>query len=79
MSADSFRMLCIVSRSAGGRWRNWSKRKPEGNPFFAIQFFTALAEEELLAFDPVSAAWQWEIKRIRAKNYVTCPDLWGRH
>ncbi|MDB6043617.1 MAG: histidine kinase, partial [Gammaproteobacteria bacterium] len=25
-----------------------------GNPFFAIQFFTALAEEGLLAFDPVT-------------------------
>jgi predicted ATPase len=26
--------------------------KTGGNPFFAIQFFTALAEEGLLAFDP---------------------------
>jgi predicted ATPase len=42
--------------------------KAGGNPFFAIQFFTALAEEGLLAFDPVAAAWQWNIDRIRAKN-----------
>ena len=28
--------------------------KTGGNPFFAIQFFTALAEEGLLAFDPVA-------------------------
>jgi PAS domain S-box-containing protein len=44
--------------------------KAGGNPFFAIQFFTALAEEGLLAFDPVAAAWQWNIDRIRAKSYT---------
>src|SRR5713101_9737050 len=31
--------------------------KTGGNPFFAIQFFTALADEGLLAFDPVAPAW----------------------
>src|SRR5271165_4551834 len=41
-----------------------------GNPFFAIQFFTALAEEGLLAFDPVAPAWQWDVDRIRAKSYT---------
>jgi PAS domain S-box-containing protein len=46
------------------------QEKTGGNPFFAIQFFTALAEEGLLAFDPVAAAWQWEINRIRAKSYT---------
>jgi PAS domain S-box-containing protein len=44
--------------------------KTGGNPFFAIQFFTALAEEGLLAFDPVAAAWQWDINRIRDKSYT---------
>ena len=44
--------------------------KTGGNPFFAIQFFNALAEEGLVAFDPVAPAWQWEIDRIRAKNYT---------
>ena len=44
--------------------------KTGGNPFFAIQFFTALAEEGLLAFDPVTRAWQWNIDRIRAKSYT---------
>src|SRR6266404_3539605 len=34
------------------------QEKTAGNPFFAIQFFTALAEEGLLAFDPVAPAWQ---------------------
>jgi PAS domain S-box-containing protein len=44
--------------------------KTEGNPFFAIQFFTALADEELLSFDPVTSAWQWDIDRIRARSYT---------
>jgi PAS domain S-box-containing protein len=46
------------------------QEKTGGNPFFAIQFFTALAEEGLLAFDSVARAWQWDINRIRAKNYT---------
>jgi predicted ATPase len=41
-----------------------------GNPFFAIQFFIGLAEEKLLAFDPVAPAWQWDINRIRARSYT---------
>jgi PAS domain S-box-containing protein len=44
--------------------------KTGGNPFFAIQFFTALADEGLLAFDSVARAWQWDIDRIRAKSYT---------
>ena len=46
------------------------QEKTGGNPFFAIQFFTALADEGLLAFDSVALAWQWDIDRIRAKNYT---------
>jgi PAS domain S-box-containing protein len=44
--------------------------KTGGNPFFAIQFFTALADEGLLAFDPITRAWQWDIDRIRARSYT---------
>jgi predicted ATPase len=44
--------------------------KTGGNPFFAIQFFTALADEGLLSFDPATRAWQWDIDRIRAKSYT---------
>ena len=44
--------------------------KTGGNPFFAIQFFIALADEGLLAFEPVASAWQWNIDRIRAKSYT---------
>ena len=52
--------------------------KPGGNPFFAIQFLTALAEEGLLAFDPVALAWQWNIHRIRARSFTdNVVDLMG--
>ncbi len=44
--------------------------KTGGNPFFAIQFFTALADEGLLAFDSVAPGWQWDIDHIRAKSYT---------
>ncbi|MCU1336084.1 MAG: multi-sensor signal transduction multi-kinase [Bryobacterales bacterium] len=44
--------------------------KTGGNPFFAIQFLTALAEEGLLGFDPHAAAWIWDLARIRAKGYT---------
>ncbi len=44
------------------------QEKTGGNPFFAIQFFTALAEEGLLALDPITMAWQWNMSRIRAKG-----------
>jgi PAS domain S-box-containing protein len=43
--------------------------KTDGNPFFAIQFLTALAEEGLLRFDPEAAAWIWDLVHIRAKGY----------
>jgi predicted ATPase len=44
--------------------------KTGGNPFFAIQFLTALAEEGHLRFDPTEAAWIWDLARIRAKGYT---------
>ena len=44
--------------------------KTLGNPFFAIQFLAALAEEGLLAFEPDAAAWRWHLGRIRAKGYT---------
>src|SRR6202042_3322230 len=46
------------------------QEKTGGNPFFAIQFFTTLAEEGLLAFDSATHAWQWDVDRIRAKSYT---------
>jgi len=45
-------------------------RKTAGNPFFAIQFLSALAEEELLAFDHHTTRWSWDLDRIHAKGYT---------
>ena len=44
--------------------------KTGGNPFFAIQFISALAEEGLLTFDHDAARWSWGLERIRAKGYT---------
>ena len=44
--------------------------KTTGNPFFAIQFVTALAEEALLTFDYGAARWSWDLNRIHAKGYT---------
>ena len=44
--------------------------KTAGNPFFAIQFIYALAEEGLLTFDHRHARWHWDLNRIHAKGYT---------
>jgi predicted ATPase/signal transduction histidine kinase len=44
--------------------------KTGGNPFFVIQFFTALADEGSLWFDSANYAWTWEMSRLRAKEYT---------
>ncbi|MEA3206523.1 MAG: hypothetical protein QOG92_2235, partial [Verrucomicrobiota bacterium] len=44
--------------------------KTAGNPYFAIQFVYALAEEALLTFDHGHRRWSWELQRINAKGYT---------
>lgn len=44
--------------------------KTAGNPFFTIQFLTALAEGGLLVFDPRGAGWSWDLEEIRAKGFT---------
>ncbi|MGY4421936.1 putative ATPase/signal transduction histidine kinase [Bradyrhizobium sp. JR6.1] len=44
--------------------------KTDGNPFFAIQFISSLAEEGLLIFDHGDSRWSWELARIHAKGYT---------
>src|SRR6202044_3778555 len=46
------------------------QKKTAGNPFFAIQFISALADEGLLAFDSDTACWTWDLARIRAKSFT---------
>jgi PAS domain S-box-containing protein len=44
--------------------------KTGGNPFFAIQFISTLAEQGLLRFDHNAARWRWELDRIHGKGYT---------
>jgi PAS domain S-box-containing protein len=44
--------------------------KTAGNPFFAIQFISDLAEEALLAFDHAEGQWRWDLGHIHAKSYT---------
>jgi len=46
------------------------QEKTAGNPFFSIQFISALAEEGLLTFDHGAARWCWDLNRIHAKGYT---------
>ena len=44
--------------------------KTNGNPFFAIQFISALADDGLLAFDYANAQWIWDLNRINATGFT---------
>jgi PAS domain S-box-containing protein len=44
--------------------------KTTGNPFFAIQFISTLADEGLLTFDYGEGRWSWNLSRIHAKGYT---------
>ena len=44
--------------------------KTGGNPFFAVQFLYALADEGLLTFDHDPARWRWDPDRIHAVGYT---------
>ncbi len=46
------------------------QEKTAGNPFFVIQFILALVEDQLIAFDRSSAAWNWDLARIRPKGFT---------
>ncbi|MGJ5131975.1 trifunctional serine/threonine-protein kinase/ATP-binding protein/sensor histidine kinase [Bradyrhizobium oligotrophicum] len=44
--------------------------KTGGNPFFAIQFISALADEGMLYVDHVTGRWSWDFSRITAKGFT---------
>ncbi len=44
--------------------------KTGGNPFFAIQFLTALHEERLIEFDEGAEAFRWDVAKIRGKGFT---------
>ncbi|WP_247381120.1 MULTISPECIES: AAA family ATPase [unclassified Bradyrhizobium] len=41
-----------------------------GNPFFAIQFLSALVDEKLLMFDNARAEWSWDLNSIHTKSFT---------
>ena len=45
-------------------------QKTTGNPFFAIQFISTLADEGLLTFDYGEGRWVWDLRRIHAKGFT---------
>ena len=41
----------------------------DGNPFFAVQFLTALHDEHLIELDDAAAVFRWDVGRIRARSF----------
>ncbi|MER9972050.1 serine/threonine-protein kinase PknK, partial [Mesorhizobium sp. M0060] len=73
MPDDVERLLADALHIEPGRARSLAAlvfEKTDGNPFFTIQFLMALAEEALLAFDPGTEAWTWDLPRISAKGFT---------
>ena len=66
MLADS--LHCELERAAP--LAKLIHEKTTGNPFFAIQFISTLAEEGLLSFDYGEGRWAWDLNRIHAKGYT---------
>jgi PAS domain S-box-containing protein len=46
------------------------REKTGGNPFFVIQFISALVDAGLLAFNHDDRRWAWDLERIHAKGYT---------
>jgi PAS domain S-box-containing protein len=70
---DVSRLMADALHCEPGRARPLAElvqEKTGGNPFFAIQFFVALADEGLLRFDHDAARWRWKLERIHAKGYT---------
>jgi serine/threonine protein kinase len=70
---DVSRLIADALHYEPGRARPLAElvqEKTGGNPFFAIQFFVALADEGLLRFDHDAAHWRWKLDRIHAKGYT---------
>src|SRR5262249_3558387 len=44
--------------------------KTAGNPFFALQFLAALADEGVLTFEQGQGGWAWDLKRLHATGYT---------
>jgi PAS domain S-box-containing protein len=61
-------LRCAIS--AAEPFADLVHEKTLGNPFFVIQFLTALCEEHLLVFDAHEAIWKWDLQRIHARGFT---------
>src|SRR6202166_4647719 len=65
-------LLCDTLRHAPDEMRPLAElvhKRSSGNPFFAGQFLTSLAEEALVEFDPRSRSWTWNLGAIVKKKF----------
>jgi PAS domain S-box-containing protein len=70
---DVNHLISDALRCERGRSEGLSRlvhQKTAGNPFFVIQFVTALAEEHLIEFVPRKAAWEWDLTQIRTRGFT---------
>ncbi len=74
---DINQLLCDTLRRAPDEMRPFAelvhRRSGGGNPFFAGQFLTSLAEERLIEFDPRSRSWTWDLDAIVDKRFSDNP------
>ncbi len=63
-------MRCTANLQEAAPLARLVHNKTAGNPFFAIQFLSALAEEGLLTLDRAEERWSWDLPRIQAKGYT---------
>ena len=77
LSVDNVnQLLCDTLRHTPEEMRSFAElvhRKSSGNPFFAGQFLTSLAEEALVEFDPRSRSWTWNLDAIADKKFSDNP------
>jgi PAS domain S-box-containing protein len=64
--ADALRCERVLSKALA----RLVHKKTAGNPFFVIQFLTALAEEHLVEFDAREAAWKWDLAQIHTRGFT---------
>jgi predicted ATPase/signal transduction histidine kinase len=74
---DINQLLCDTLRRLPNEMRPFAelvhRRSGGGNPFFAGQFLTSLAEDSLVEFDPRSRSWTWNLDAIVDKRFSDNP------
>ncbi len=69
---DVTRLIADTMRCDPGRVRSLAQlahSKTGGNPFFTIQFVSALEQEGLLAFSEIQQAWVWDVGQIAIRAF----------